>query len=64
MRSTKKTDLHEPSLDFSRPAGSGFSFWLFDEDHPVRVWVYDRVCHKWYDYFMFFIIGGCGVVLK
>ncbi len=37
-------------------AGSGKSFWYFDEDHPVRVWVYDRITTKTYDYIMIGII--------
>ncbi|KAL6748527.1 Ion transport protein-domain-containing protein [Haematococcus lacustris] len=37
--------------------GSGQSFWIFDEDHPVRVWVYDRITTKWYDYVMITLIA-------
>lgn len=59
---------HEPpfpptGFSFRRTAGSGQSFWYFDEDHPVRVWVYDRLCHKYYDYAMLVIIGACGGVV-
>jgi hypothetical protein len=37
-------------------AGSGHAFWLFDEDHPVRVWVYERITTSMYDYIMITII--------
>jgi hypothetical protein len=36
--------------------GSGHAFWLFDEDHPVRVWVYDKITTSMYDYIMITII--------
>jgi hypothetical protein len=36
--------------------GSGLSFWYFDEDHPVRVWVYERITTKEYDFIMLILI--------
>jgi hypothetical protein len=37
-------------------AGSGLSFWRFDEDHPARLWVYDHVTSPRYDMVMLVLI--------
>jgi len=43
--------------------GSGKSYWLFDEDDPNRVWVYDIVVNKWFDYiFLVIILLNCVVM--
>lgn len=38
------------------PPLSGTSLWLLSEDSLLRLWLYDFVTHKGFDYFMFFLI--------
>ena len=38
------------------PALAGRSLWLLGEDHPVRVWLYDLVTARGFDYAMFALI--------
>ena len=38
------------------PALAGRSLWLLGEDHPVRVWLYDLVTARSFDYAMFALI--------
>ncbi|GIL78272.1 hypothetical protein Vretifemale_7701, partial [Volvox reticuliferus] len=36
--------------------GTGKSFWIWDEDHPAREWIYWVVTHKRFEYTMFALI--------
>ncbi|GLI63280.1 hypothetical protein VaNZ11_006186 [Volvox africanus] len=36
--------------------GTGKAFWIWDEDHPAREWMYWVVTHKRFDYTMFALI--------
>jgi hypothetical protein len=38
-------------------AGSGKAFWLLEENHPARLWIFDCITTKQYDYVMLGIVA-------
>jgi hypothetical protein len=51
ISASRRTDASQAA-----PPLMGRSLWLLAEDHPVRVWLYDLVTSRYFDYFMFALI--------
>ena len=50
------TTSRRTDVSGAAPALAGRSLWLLGEDHPVRVWLYDLVTARSFDYAMFALI--------